>query len=39
MARFMQRLQERFPHLRFGYFNPSRETYEPWRRERRGRQT
>jgi pyruvate-formate lyase-activating enzyme len=39
MGRFMKRLQERFAHLRFGYFNPSRETYEPWRRERQGRQT
>lgn len=31
---FMQRLRERFPHLHFGYFNPSKETYARWRAER-----
>jgi molybdenum cofactor biosynthesis enzyme MoaA len=30
---FMRRLRERFPHLRFGYFNPSKETYARWRAE------
>jgi wyosine [tRNA(Phe)-imidazoG37] synthetase (radical SAM superfamily) len=34
----MDRLRERFPHLQFGYFNPSRERYERWRAER-GTQT
>ncbi len=28
---FMRRLRERFPHLRYGYFNPSKETYARWR--------
>ncbi|MDH3197831.1 MAG: radical SAM protein [Candidatus Krumholzibacteria bacterium] len=31
MRRFMERLGARFPHLRYGYFNPSRETYARWR--------
>ena len=31
IATFMCRLRERFPHLRFGYFNPSKETYASWR--------
>jgi hypothetical protein len=31
---FMGRLKERFPHLHFGYFNPSKETYARWRVER-----
>jgi wyosine [tRNA(Phe)-imidazoG37] synthetase (radical SAM superfamily) len=34
MARFMARLKERFPDLRFGYFNPSRQTYQAWRLDR-----
>jgi len=31
IARFMRRLRERFPQLRFGYFNPRKETYASWR--------
>ena len=31
---FMRRLQERFPHLHYGYFNPSKETYARWRSQR-----
>ncbi len=31
---FMRRLKERFPHLHFGYFNPSKETYARWRSQR-----
>lgn len=31
---FMRRLKERFPHLHYGYFNPSKETYARWRTER-----
>jgi wyosine [tRNA(Phe)-imidazoG37] synthetase (radical SAM superfamily) len=31
MREFMRRLAERFPGLRFGYFNPSKETYARWR--------
>jgi pyruvate-formate lyase-activating enzyme len=31
---FMRRLLERFPHLHFGYFNPSKETYARWRSQR-----
>jgi len=34
MGVFMRRLQERFPHLHYGYFNPSKETYSRWRAER-----
>ena len=34
IATFMRRLQERFRHLRFGYFNPTKETYAVWRHER-----
>lgn len=34
--RFMQKLRERFPHLRFGYFNPSRERYAWFRTARPG---
>ena len=29
--RLMDRLVARFPHLRFGYFNPAREDYRRWR--------
>jgi pyruvate-formate lyase-activating enzyme len=28
---FMRTLRERFPHLRFGYFNPPKEQYVTWR--------
>ncbi len=31
---FMQRLKARFPHLNFGYFNASKETYARWRSQR-----
>lgn len=34
MGVFMERLQERFPHLHYGYFNPSKQTYARWRAER-----
>jgi wyosine [tRNA(Phe)-imidazoG37] synthetase (radical SAM superfamily) len=34
MGVFMRRLQERFPHLHYGYFNPSKETYARWRSQR-----
>ncbi len=34
IGEFMRRLSERFPHLRYGYFNPSKETYARWRSER-----
>ena len=30
---FMERLRERFAHLQYGYFNPSKETYARWRSE------
>ena len=33
IGEFMRRLQERFPRLHFGYFNPSKETYARWRTE------
>jgi len=33
MRRFMERLSARFPALRYGYFNPNRETYARWRTE------
>ena len=33
MREFMRRLGERFPHLHYGYFNPSKETYARWRSE------
>ncbi len=33
IGEFMRRLSDRFPHLRYGYFNPSRETYARWRQE------
>lgn len=31
LGRFMDRLAARHPHLRFGYFNPAKETYAAWR--------
>ncbi len=31
---FMERLRERFPHLRYGYFNPPKEAYARFRAER-----
>jgi wyosine [tRNA(Phe)-imidazoG37] synthetase (radical SAM superfamily) len=34
IGEFMRRLRERFPHLQYGYFNPSKETYARWRSER-----
>jgi wyosine [tRNA(Phe)-imidazoG37] synthetase (radical SAM superfamily) len=34
IGEFMRRLSERFPHLHYGYFNPSRETYALWRMSR-----
>jgi wyosine [tRNA(Phe)-imidazoG37] synthetase (radical SAM superfamily) len=34
MGTFMERLKERFPHLHFGYFNPSKQTYARWRAQR-----
>ena len=34
IARFMDRLRERFPHLQYGYFNPTRELYAKWRERR-----
>ena len=36
LGEFMRRLSERFPHLRYGYFNPGKETYARWRAERVG---
>ncbi|NUN13301.1 MAG: radical SAM protein [Myxococcales bacterium] len=33
MDRFMSALKSRFPHLRFGYFNPAKEVYHTWRVE------
>jgi len=30
----MERLRERFPHLQYGYFNPTRELYAQWREGR-----
>ena len=33
IGEFMRRLSERFPHLHYGYFNPSKETYARWRTE------
>jgi wyosine [tRNA(Phe)-imidazoG37] synthetase (radical SAM superfamily) len=33
IGEFMRRLSARFPHLHYGYFNPSRETYARWRAE------
>lgn len=36
LGEFMRRLQERFPHLRYGYFNPGKETYGRWRAARVG---
>lgn len=32
--RLMRKLNERFPRLRFGYYNPPKETYLSWRKER-----
>jgi hypothetical protein len=29
----MARLKARFPHLRFGYFNPPKEQFSQWREE------
>ena len=29
--RLMRRLTERFPRLRFGYYNPPKETFKAWR--------
>ncbi len=34
LGALMRRLQERFPHLHYGYFNPSKETYARWRSQR-----
>jgi Cytochrome P450 len=34
IGEFMQRLKARFPHLQYGYFNPSKETYSSWRAKR-----
>ncbi len=34
LPRFMKRLSERYPHLRYGYFNPSRQIYESYRQAR-----
>lgn len=34
MATFMRRVRERVPHIRYGYFNPSRETYASFRAAR-----
>jgi wyosine [tRNA(Phe)-imidazoG37] synthetase (radical SAM superfamily) len=34
IAEFMRRLSERFPHLRYGYFNPSKAAYEGMRQGR-----
>ena len=31
LASFALALQERFPQLQFGYFNPPKERYLPWR--------
>jgi pyruvate-formate lyase-activating enzyme len=31
LGELMRRLSARFPHLRYGYFNPSKETYGRWR--------
>jgi wyosine [tRNA(Phe)-imidazoG37] synthetase (radical SAM superfamily) len=31
IGEFMRRLSARFPHLRYGYFNPCKETYARWR--------
>jgi wyosine [tRNA(Phe)-imidazoG37] synthetase (radical SAM superfamily) len=31
IGEFMRRLSVRFPHLHYGYFNPSKETYARWR--------
>jgi hypothetical protein len=31
MQAVMSRLRDRFPHLRFGYFNPPKEHYAGWR--------
>jgi len=31
VGEFMRRLRARFPHLRYGYFNPAKETYARWR--------
>jgi len=33
IGEFMRRLHERFPHLHYGYFNPSRQTYARRRAE------
>jgi wyosine [tRNA(Phe)-imidazoG37] synthetase (radical SAM superfamily) len=33
IGELMRRLSARFPHLRYGYFNPARETYARWRAE------
>jgi wyosine [tRNA(Phe)-imidazoG37] synthetase (radical SAM superfamily) len=33
MQAVMARLKDRFPHLRFGYFNPPKERYAGWRRD------
>ncbi len=33
IGEFMPRLRARFPHLRFGYFNPPKEAYARWRSE------
>jgi wyosine [tRNA(Phe)-imidazoG37] synthetase (radical SAM superfamily) len=33
IGEFMRRLNARFPHLHYGYFNPSKETYAHWRSE------
>jgi wyosine [tRNA(Phe)-imidazoG37] synthetase (radical SAM superfamily) len=33
LREFMRRLRERFPHLHYGYFNPSKETYARRRAE------
>ena len=33
VGELLGRLRARFPHLRYGYFNPSRETYRRWREE------
>jgi pyruvate-formate lyase-activating enzyme len=34
LGTFMRQIQKRFPHLRFGYFNPSKETYATYRAAR-----
>jgi hypothetical protein len=33
MQAVMARLKARFPHLRFGYFNPPKEQFSQWREE------